>query len=79
MDTKAIGELAGQVWTTLGARKRVALSTLPKVMDREGILVQQAVGWLAREDKIEFEKEGRAVYVRLTAREAEAFGRHNGR
>jgi hypothetical protein len=78
MNTKAIGETAGQVWRTLGARKRVALTSLPKVMDQDGILIQQAVGWLARENKVEFEKQGRAVYVRLTAGEAEAYGRQLG-
>ena len=76
MLVKEIGDLAGLVWKTLGARKRVALSTLPKVVDRDGILVQQAVGWLARENKVEFEKQGRAVYVKLTAREAEVYGRN---
>lgn len=79
MLVKEIGDLAGQVWKTLGTRKRVALSTLPKVMDKDGILVQQAVGWLARENKVEFEKQGRAVYVKLTAHEAEVFHRHNGK
>jgi hypothetical protein len=79
MLVKEIGDLAGQVWKTLGARKRVALSTLPKLMDRDGILVQQAIGWLAREAKVEFEKEGRAVYVKLSAHEAEVYHRHNGK
>ena len=79
MNTKAIGDLAGQVWKTLGAQKRVALSTLPKLMDRDGMLVQQAVGWLARESKIEFEKQGRAVYVKLTAHETDVYHRHNGK
>ncbi len=79
MIVKEIGDLAGQVWKVLGAKRRVALSTLPKVMDRDGMLVQQAVGWLARENKVEFEKQGRAVYVKLTSHEAEVFGRHNGK
>jgi hypothetical protein len=79
MLVKEIGDLAGQVWKTLGARKRVALSTLPKLMERDGILVQQAVGWLARENKVEFEKQGRAVYVKLSAHEAEVYHRHNGK
>ncbi|HXG63266.1 MAG TPA: winged helix-turn-helix domain-containing protein [Planctomycetota bacterium] len=78
MHLHAIGETAGTVWKTLGARGRVALTTLPKLVDRDGALVQQAVGWLAREQKIEFEREGRALYVRLTRAEAEAYRRQNG-
>jgi hypothetical protein len=74
----AIGETAGTVWKTLGARGRVALTTLPKLLDRDSALVQQAVGWLARERKVEFEKEGRALYVRLTPAEAEVYRRQNG-
>jgi hypothetical protein len=76
MHAKTIGETAGTVWKALGAKGRVALTTLPKLVDLDGALVQQAVGWLAREHKVEFEKEGRALYVKLTASEAEAFKRH---
>lgn len=78
MHLDAIGETAGTVWRTLGARGRVALTTLPKLVRRDVALVQQAVGWLARERKVEFEREGRALYVRLTPAEAEAFRRQNG-
>jgi hypothetical protein len=37
---------------------------------------RQGVGWLAREHKVEFEKEGRALYVKLTAHEADVFKKH---
>lgn len=76
MHTQNIGETAGTVWKALGAKGRVALATLPKLVDRDGALVQQAVGWLAREHKVEFEKDGRSLYVKLTPHEAEAFRRH---
>ena len=78
MNRNVIGEAAGKVWKILGAKDKIALTTLPKVLDEDGALVNQAVGWLAREEKIEFEKQGRAVYVKLTAHEAEAFKRHAG-
>jgi len=48
MNAKAIGEAAGEVWKVLGAKGRVALTTLPKLLDQDGVLVQQGVGWLAR-------------------------------
>lgn len=76
MNAKAIGEAAGDVWKLLGAKGRVALTTLPKLLDQDGALVQQGVGWLAREHKIEFEKEGRALYVKLTSHEADVYKKH---
>ncbi len=76
MNAKAIGEAAGEVWKVLGAKGRVALTTLPKLLDQDGVLVQQGVGWLAREQKIEFEKEGRALYVKLTPHEADVYKKH---
>ena len=76
MHNKAIGEAAGAVWKALGAQGKVAVAALPKLLDQDAALVQQAVGWLAREHKVEFEKEGRAMYVRLTHHEAEAYKKH---
>ena len=76
MHLKAIGEAAGAVWKILGVKGRVALTTLPKLLDRDSALVQQGVGWLAREHKVQFEKEGRALYVKLTPHEADVFRKH---
>ena len=76
MHKKAIGEAAGAVWKILGEKGRVALTTLPKLLDQDNMVVQQGVGWLAREQKVEFEKEGRALYVKLTAHEADVFKKH---
>ena len=76
MHHKAIGEAAGAVWKLLGSKGRVALTTLPKLLDQDNMIVQQGVGWLAREHKVDFEKEGRALYVRLTATEADVFKKH---
>ena len=78
MNKNVIGEMAGKVWKVLGAKSKVAVTTLPKVLEEDVALVNQAVGWLARESKVEFEKEGRAVYVKLSAHEAEAYKRHPG-
>jgi hypothetical protein len=76
MHAKTIGDTAGAVWKLLGSKGRVALTTLPKLLDKDGALVQQGVGWLAREHKVEFEKEGRALYVKLTSHEADVFKKH---
>ena len=76
MHSKTIGEAAGAVWKILGAKGRIALTTLPKLLDRDNMVVQQGVGWLAREHKVEFEKEGRALYVKLTSHEADVYKKH---
>ena len=68
-----IGACAGRAWVVTGRMKRVALPTLVKIMNEDVFLVQQAVGWLAREDKIRFEQQGRVLYVRLTDREGELY------
>lgn len=76
MHKKVIGEAAGAVWKILGAKGRIALTTLPKLLDQDNMIVQQGVGWLAREQKVEFEKEGRALYVKLTPHEADVYKKH---
>ena len=76
MHTKAIGDTAGAVWKILGSKGRIALTTLPKLLDQDTMVVQQGVGWLAREHKVEFEKEGRALYVKLTSHEADVYKKH---
>ena len=77
MNTKVIGEAAGKLWKTLGEKEKVTLAQLPKVVEDDAALVNQAVGWLAREGKIEFETKGRVVSVKLTAHEQDAFKRHH--
>ena len=43
MHVKAIGDAAGAVWKILGAKGRVALTTLPKLLDQDNMVVQQGV------------------------------------
>ena len=76
MHSKVIGYAAGAVWKILGAKGRIALTTLPKLLDQDNMIVQQGVGWLAREHKVEFEKEGRALYVKLTPHESDVYKKH---
>ena len=63
--TEQIGDLAGEVWNTLDQNGPLALTKLIKEMDAPRDTVMQAVGWLAREDKIEIEEEGRTRIVSL--------------
>lgn len=59
-----IGETAGAVWRLLDANGPMTISKLVKELDAPRDLTMQAVGWLAREDKLEFE-EGRTLKIGL--------------
>jgi len=53
--TLAIGETAGIVWKTLAVQGPTSLTKLIKETGAPRDAVLQALGWLAREDKIEVE------------------------
>ena len=60
-----IGETAGLVWHCLKDNGRISLAQLAKQMDAPRDTVMQAVGWLAREDKIEIEEKNRTRIICL--------------
>lgn len=66
---KQIGDAAGAIWRVLHEKDKVSLATLPKVMKEKESLTYQAVGWLAREDKIQFQTEGKTTFVTLAPHE----------
>lgn len=60
-----IGLTAGLVWNTLHGQGAMSLSRLIKEIGRPRDEVMQAVGWLAREDKLAFHDHGRTRKVAL--------------
>ena len=60
-----IGETAGLVWEALRDNGPLSLAKTVKVVGRPRDLVMQALGWLAREDKICIEEDGRSRIVSL--------------
>jgi len=61
-----IGQVAGKVWRTLDDQGAQSLAALKKSTSATDDLVVAAVGWLAREDKLEFAtRDGRLVKVSL--------------
>ncbi len=54
-----IGEIAGVLWHHLDEHGPSTLSQLAKEIDAPRDVIMQAVGWLAREDKLSIEEEGR--------------------
>lgn len=63
-----IGETAGKVWHVLDVKGPQTVAKLVKELDdipRD--VIMQGLGWLAREDKLEIEEEGRTKTVSLKA------------
>jgi len=60
-----IGEVAGTVWQLLSENGPINVSKLVKAVDEPRDTLMQALGWLAREEKINIDKEGRNWIVSL--------------
>ena len=60
-----IGETAGSVWNALHEGGPMSMARLVKSVGEPRDIVMQALGWLAREDKVWIEDEGRSRVVSL--------------
>ena len=60
-----VGVVAGDVWQALQESDPISLTKLVKIVDAPRDVVMQAVGWLAREDKICLEESGRSRMISL--------------
>jgi winged helix-turn-helix protein DUF2582 len=60
-----VGETAGQVWQLLSTEGPQTLTQLKKKLNGTSELLDFAIGWLAREDKIEITNEKKSVRVQL--------------
>lgn len=61
-----IGETAGKIYRVLEQNKDITLAQLQKkVTGADTARFNQAIGWLAREAKLNFVKSGRAMKVSL--------------
>jgi hypothetical protein len=60
-----VGELAGEVWQLLANEGPLTLAQLKKKLAAQGELLSYTLGWLAREDKIEFVSEKKTMRVQL--------------
>ncbi len=63
--TSIIGETAGTVWRTLDQEGPLSMAKLVKIVGQHHDTVMQAIGWLAREDKIQIEATSRGRTVSL--------------
>ena len=60
-----IGQTAGAVWNVLDDNGSLSIAKLVKAVGEPRDAVMQALGWLAREEKILVKEEGRSRIVSL--------------
>lgn len=66
-----IGESAGKIWKVLEEKEEVNISLLPRLLNEKSVIVYQAIGWLAREGKIEYRTAAAKTFISLAASERE--------
>ena len=66
-------EAAGKTWRFLGQNGQTNVSQLAKSLKEKDEVVLQALGWLAREDKIDYTIKNRRTFVSLVETELRAF------
>ena len=62
-----IGKTAGKVWKYLSEHPGVTLEQVSKELKLKESLTPMAIGWLAREGKLAFEKDGKTTKIWLVA------------
>ena len=60
-----IGHAAGDVWGALSRKGALTLAAIKKEVKAPGDVVVAAIGWLAREEKLDFDTAGRTVKISL--------------
>ena len=60
-----VGLTAGKIWTTLSTSGPATVTQLKKKLNGEGELLNFALGWLAREDKIDLIPDKKSFRVQL--------------
>jgi hypothetical protein len=60
-----VGLAAGQVWEALSAEGPQTVAQLKKKVNGAGEVLNFAIGWLAREDKIEITQDKKSFKVKL--------------
>jgi hypothetical protein len=65
LSSTEIGHVAGDVWGLLVRDGSLTVAAIKKSIGARGDVVLAAIGWLAREDKLEFSTHGRSVKISL--------------
>ncbi len=62
---QSIGDTAGKVWEFLNEKGEANIIQLMQGVEADAGLILQAIGWLAREDKLRIEKKGEYIIYSL--------------
>ncbi len=60
-----IGTAAGEIWNLLNERGELSITGVVKEINASQSTAYMGLGWLARENKLEFVKKSRGVLVKL--------------
>jgi hypothetical protein len=58
-------EAAGKIWHFLKENGETGMALLPRRLKEKTEIVHQALGWLAREDKLQYREKNGKTYVAL--------------
>jgi len=62
---ETIGQTAGKVWEYLSEQGESTITNLKKELSLKADEASMALGWLAREDKLDFVKKGAKNLIKL--------------
>ena len=57
--------MAGKIWHALSTNGEMSVAALKKSLGTKDVSADWAIGWLAREDKIELRKERNTLKISL--------------
>ena len=66
-------QVAGKTWKVLGENGAISVAQLAKTLKEKEDIVNQAVGWLAREDKIKYITKGGKDLISLVDSEQQIY------
>jgi hypothetical protein len=69
---KQIADCVARIWAFLGQSPAVNILRLSELLGERNVVAYQAIGWLARENKIHYTQKGSQVFVSRNDEEADA-------
>ncbi len=66
-------QTAGKIWKTLGEKGEASVPQLAKAIKEAEDITNQAIGWLAREDKIKYVEKGSKKLIALVESEQQIY------
>jgi hypothetical protein len=71
--TDRIAACADAIWQALGGLAEINILRLSEHLGERSTLTYQALGWLAREGRVQYEQRGSQVFVSLSDPERQKF------